>query len=193
MIKVDVRIIAATNRNLEELMLKGRFREDLYYRLNVVPIHMPALRERKEDILPLTEHFLNRFNNENKKGISLSSGAFKVLEGYRWPGNVRELENTIERLVVMSNGKTIEPSDLPVHLTVHSSRENLLKASLTSGIGEIEKSSILHALEETGWVQAKAAKMLGITPRQIGYKMKKYAITPSQNLSLKAFEQVELQ
>ena len=179
-IKVDVRLIAATNRNLEELMLKGRFREDLYYRLNVVPIHMPALRERKEDILPLTEHFLNQFNNENKKSISLSSGAFKVLEGYRWPGNVRELENTIERLVVMSNGTTIEPSDLPVHLNVHSSRENLLKVSLTSGIGEIEKSSILHALEETGWVQAKAAKMLGITPRQIGYKIKKYAITPSQ-------------
>ena len=179
-IKVDVRLIAATNRNLEDLMLKGRFREDLYYRLNVVPIHMPALRERKEDILPLTEYFLNRFNNENNKDISLSSGAFKVLEGYRWPGNVRELENTIERLVVMSNGTTIEPSDLPVHLNVHSSRENLLRASLTSGIVEIEKSSILHALEETGWVQAKAARMLGITPRQIGYKIKKYAITPSQ-------------
>ncbi len=177
-IKVDVRLIAATNRNLEELMLKGRFREDLYYRLNVVPIYMPPLRERKEDILPLTEHFLKRFNNENKKSISLSSGAFKVLEGYRWPGNVRELENTIERLVVMSNGTTIEPSDLPVHLNVHSSRENLLRESLTSGIGEIERSSILHALEETGWVQAKAAKMLGITPRQIGYKMKKYAIMP---------------
>jgi Nif-specific regulatory protein len=179
-IKVDVRLIAATNRNLEELMLKGRFREDLYYRLNVVPIHMPALRERKEDIFPLTEYFLSRFNNENKKSISVSSGAFKVLEGYRWPGNVRELQNTIERLVVMSNGKTVELSDLPMHLNVHSSRENLLRASLTSGIGEIEKSSILHALGETGWVQAKAAKMLGITPRQIGYKMKKYAITPSQ-------------
>ena len=179
-IKVDVRLIAATSRNLEELVLKGKFREDLYYRLNVVPIFMPALRERKEDILPITEHFLNRFNEENRKDVSISPKALKILAGYNWPGNVRELENTVERLVVMSNGNVIEPVDLPMNLKVHSSRDILHKESLSSGIEEMERSSILHALEETGWVQAKAARILGITSRQIGYKMKKYAITSSQ-------------
>jgi Nif-specific regulatory protein len=181
-IKVDVRLIAATSRNLEELVLKGKFREDLYYRLNVVPIFMPALRERKEDILPLTEHFLNRFNEENRKAISISPKALKILAGYNWPGNVRELENAIERIVVMSNGNVIEPVDLPLNLKVHSSRETLHKESLSSGIEEMERSSILHALEETGWIQAKAARILGITSRQIGYKMKKYAIMPSQTV-----------
>jgi Nif-specific regulatory protein len=181
-IKVDVRLIAATSRNLEELVLKGKFREDLYYRLNVVPIFMPALRERKEDILPLTEYFLNRFNEENRKAISISPKALKILAGYNWPGNVRELENAIERIVVMSNGKSIEPVDLPLNLKVHSSRETLHKESLSSGIEEMERSSILHALEETGWIQAKAARILGITSRQIGYKIKKYAIMPSQTI-----------
>jgi len=181
-IKVDVRLIAATSRNLEELVLKGKFREDLYYRLNVVPIFMPALRERKEDILPLTEHFLNRFNEENRKAISISPKALKILAGYNWPGNVRELENAIERIVVMSNGNVIEPVDLPLNLKVHSSRDILHKESLSSGIEEMERSSILHALEETGWIQAKAARILGITSRQIGYKMKKYAIMPSQTI-----------
>src|SRR4030043_1718882 len=181
-IKVDVRLIAATSRNLEELVKGGKFREDLYYRLNVVPIFMPALRERKEDILPLTEYFLNRFNEENRKAISISPKALKILAGYNWPGNVRELENAIERIVVMSNGKSIEPVDLPLNLKVHSSRETLHKESLSSGIEEMERSSILHALEETGWIQAKAARMLGITSRQIGYKMKKYAIMPSQTI-----------
>ena len=180
-IKVDVRLIAATSRNLEELVLKGKFREDLYYRLNVVPICMPALRERKEDILPLTEHFLKRINDENKKDVSLSPKTLRLLMNYIWPGNIRELENTIERLVVMCNGKTIEPSDLPINLKLLSSREVLQKESLIAGIEDMEKSSILHALEESSWIQAKAARMLGITSRQIGYKMKKYAIMPSQS------------
>ncbi len=181
-IKVDVRLIAATSRNLEELVSKGKFREDLYYRLNVVPIFMPALREKKEDILPLAEHFLNRFNEENMKNVSISPKALKILAGYNWPGNVRELENTVERLVVMSNGNVIEPVDLPINLKAHSSRDILHKESLSSGIEEMERSSILHALEETGWIQAKAARILGITSRQIGYKMKKYAIMPSQTV-----------
>jgi len=180
-IKVNVRLIAATSRNLEDLVLKGKFREDLYYRLNVVPIFMPTLRERKEDILPLTEHFLKRFNEENKKNVSISPEALRILFDYNWPGNVRELENTIERVVVMSDGKTIEPSDLPINLKLLPSKEVLQKESLRAGIQEIEKSSILHALKEAGWVQAKAARILGITTRQIGYKMKKYAIMPNQS------------
>ena len=179
-IKVDVRLIAATSRNLEELVLKGKFREDLYYRLNVVPIFMPALRERKEDILPLTEYFINRSNEENRKSISMSPKVLKILAGYTWPGNVRELENTIERLVVMSNGNTIELTDLPINLKAHTSREILHKESLRSGIEDMERSSILQALQETGWIQSKAARILGITSRQIGYKMKKYEIRPAQ-------------
>ena len=179
-IKIDVRLIAATSRNLEELVSKGKFREDLYYRLNVVPLFMPALRERKEDIPYLTEHFLKRFNEENDKNISISPESLRILIGYSWPGNVRELENTMERLVVMSNGKSIEPSDLPINIRLLSSKVVLQKDSLKTGIEDMEKSSILHALEETGWVQAKAARVLGITSRQIGYKMKKYDIKLSQ-------------
>ena len=179
-IKVDVRLIAATSRNLEELVSKGKFREDLYYRLNVVPLFMPALRERREDIPHLTEHFLKRFNEENDKNVSISPESLRILIGYIWPGNVRELENTMERLVVMSNGKSIEPSDLPINLRLLSSKGVLQKDSLKTGIEDMEKSSILHALEETGWVQAKAARVLGITSRQIGYKMKKYDIKLSQ-------------
>lgn len=111
-IKVDVRLIAATSRNLEELISKGKFREDLYYRLNVVPIFLPALRERKEDIPLLIEYFLKRFNEENKKNVSISPEALRALIEYNWPGNVRELENTIERLVVMSSEESIKPPDI---------------------------------------------------------------------------------
>ncbi len=175
-IKVDVRLIAATGRNLEELVSQGKFREDLYYRLNVVPIVMPALRERKEDIPILIEHFLRRFNKENKNNVSISPEALKVLIDYTWPGNVRELENTIERLVVMSSSTTITPLDLPVNLKLPLQKEALQKESLKIGLEEIEKSMVLEALEQNGWVQARAARMLGLTPRQIGYKMKKYRI-----------------
>jgi Nif-specific regulatory protein len=175
-IKVDVRLIAATSRNLEELVSKGQFREDLYYRLNVVPIFMPALRERKEDIPLLTEYFINRFNKESGKNVSISPDALKVLINYGWPGNVRELENTIERLVVMSNKEIIEPTDLPVNLRLSFSKGILVRKSLTTSIEDIERESILQVLKETGWVQAKAARALGITLRQIGYKIRKYGI-----------------
>ena len=178
-IKVDVRLIAATSRNLEELVAKGRFREDLFYRLNVVPIFMPALRERKEDIPLLVEFFLRRFNEENNKHLSISPEALRVLIEYAWPGNVRELENTMERLVVMSGRDSIKPSDLPINLKLPSPEEVMQKESLRAGIEDIEKSSIIEALEKTGWVQAKAARMIGLTPRQIGYKIKKYGLAES--------------
>ena len=177
-IKVDVRLIAATSRNLEELVSKGKFREDLFYRLNVVPLFMPPLRDRKEDIPLLTDFFLKRYNRENNKEISISPESIKILMDYSWPGNVRELENTIERLVVMSASTVIKPQDLPVNLKLPSSGELLQKESLQAGIEDIERSSILDALEKSGWVQAKAARMIGITPRQIGYKIKKYGISP---------------
>jgi Nif-specific regulatory protein len=176
-IKVDVRLVAATSRNLEELVSRGKFREDLFYRLNVVPLFLPPIRERKEDIPLLVEFFLKRFNEENNKEVSVSAESLRVMVDYNWPGNVRELENTIERLVVMSGRKTIRPSDLPLNLKLPAPEEVLHKESLKAGIEDIEKSSILDALEKTGWVQAKAARMIGLTPRQIGYKMKKYGLS----------------
>jgi Nif-specific regulatory protein len=177
--KVDVRLIAATSRNLEELVASNRFREDLYYRLNVVPIFLPALREKREDIPSLVDYFLKIFNQDNQKAVVITPEALNSFLHYDWPGNVRELENTIERLVVMSGGAIISHSDLPLNI-----REQLIKAryavqlkdALPSAIENIEKTKIIDALKRTGWIQAKAARMLGLTPRQIGYKMRKYRL-----------------
>jgi len=175
-IKVNVRIITATSRNLELLVSQGKFREDLYYRLNVIPILLPPLRERAEDISILIEYFLNRFNKENNRSVILDKSALQILLNYDWPGNVRELENTIERLVIMSPSDKIKASDLPVSLSICRVKGPDKVTSLATDIEEIEKTNILNALEKTGWVQAKAARLLGITSRQIGYKMKKYGI-----------------
>lgn len=178
-LKVDVRLIAATSRNLEELVSQGKFREDLYYRLNVVPIFLPPLRQRREDIGLLAEHFLRRFNEENGKSVTLSAEVLNVFMTYEWPGNVREIENTLERLVVMSRGKTALVSDLPINIRDQSLKVRhglITKEGLPSAIEDIERTKILDALSKTGWVQAKAARILGLTPRQIGYKMKKYNI-----------------
>lgn len=176
-VKVDVRLIAATSRNLEDLVSEGKFREDLYYRLNVVPLFLPPLRERKVDIPLLVEFFLRKYNQENQKSVTIAHEVLDLFTGYGWPGNVRELENTIERMVVMSRGKVVNAHDLPLNISDHSMRshyEGTFKEALPSAIGDIEKRRILDALEKTGWVQAKAARVLGITSRQIGYKIKKY-------------------
>lgn len=175
-VKVDVRVIVATSRNLEELVSKGRFREDLYYRLNVIPIFMPPLRERGEDIPILIDYFIRRFNKENNRSVTMDKGALEILLNYNWPGNVRELENTIERLIIMSRSDKITASDLPGFLSLHRFKSFRKSGSLTTDIKEIERTNILSALERTGWIQAKASRLLGITPRQIGYKMKKYGI-----------------
>jgi Nif-specific regulatory protein len=138
---------------------------------------MPALRERRDDIPLLVEFFLKRFNDENNRNVAISPEALRALVDYSWPGNVRELENIIERLVVMSNENIIQDNDLPVNLKLPSHNGILQKDSLKSGIEDIERVSILEALEKTGWVQAKAARIIGLTPRQIGYKIKKYGLT----------------
>lgn len=180
-IKVNIRLIAATSRDLEELVSKGTFREDLYYRLNVVPIFLPPLRDKKEDIPVLAEHFLKKYNDENNKSVKITSDVLDLLIDYDWPGNVRELENTIERLVVMSGGKVITKNDLPLNIKERSIKARYgiqSKDALPSTIEEIEKVNILAALKNSNWVQAKAAKALGITQRQIGYKIKKYNLTP---------------
>lgn len=175
-LKTDVRLIAATSRDIEDLIREKMFREDLYYRLNVVPILLPPLRDRKEDIPLLIDFFLRQCNKENNKAVKISPAALNVLIDYLWPGNVRELENTVERLVVMTKGNTIRVSDLPSTLSAPITRELSIQGSLRSTIKETESLRIIEALEKTGWIQAKAAKLLGITPRQIGYKILKYGI-----------------
>jgi Nif-specific regulatory protein len=178
-IKVDVRLIAATGRNLEELTAAGTFREDLYYRLNVVPIFLPPLRERQGDIAALVEHFLKQYNEENGRNVVVSPEALEIFLHYDWPGNVRELENSIERLVVMSAGKVVGLHDLPMNVRDRTTRTRYGEHAgdaLPLAIEDIEKTKIMDALQRTSWVQAQAARLLGISPRQIGYKIKKYNI-----------------
>jgi two-component system NtrC family response regulator len=180
-IKSDVRVIAATNRDLEQGMKEGTFREDLYYRLNVVSVVIPPLRERKEDVPALLEHFIKKYGVENRKKISgVSAEARDVLMRYSYPGNVRELENIIERAVVLSKGKTITSSDLPLHLRTTGSEEKICvkksEGALTETLDTLERGLILEALKESGGVQTKAAEKLGISERVLRYKLKKYRI-----------------
>ena len=171
-----MRIITATSRNLETLVSQGKFRDDLYFRLNVIPLFLPPLSEREEDIPVLIDFFLEKFNKENNRSVVLDKGALQVFLNYNWPGNVRELENTIERLVIMSDSEKVTASALPVNLSIRRTKVSINSESLTANVEEIEKENIVNALEKTGWIQAKAARLLGITPRQIGYKIKKYGI-----------------
>ena len=124
----------------------------------------------------MIDYFLKKFNQENDRSVVLEKNALQVLLNYNWPGNVRELENTIERLVIMSRGNKINASDLPASLSIRRIKSSDSLVSLTTNVEEIERVNILDALDKTGWVQAKAARLLGITPRQIGYKIKKYGI-----------------
>lgn len=178
-IKVDVRVVAATNKNLEKEVAEGRFRDDLYYRLNVVSLCLPPLRERKEDILLLVEHFLQKFNNSMGKKIKeLSPETWQLLKNYHWPGNVRELENAVERAVVLSSSSTILPNSLPQSIgrnNIEQEQKNLdgLDLKLNS-LKEVEKQLIKKTLEETDGNRAKAAKILGISLRTLQYKLKEY-------------------
>ena len=187
---VDVRIIAATNADLEEAVRTRHFREDLYYRLHVVPIVLPPLRERKEDIPLLVGHFLQRFNTENHKALKISSPAMDLIVGYEWPGNVRELENCIERMVVMARREIIAPEDVPLPINIHMSTApprvpfpESTASTLPKAVADIERERLLEALRRSGGVQTRAATLLGITPRQLGYKLKKYHIAPKMVLS----------
>ncbi|MBF0516535.1 MAG: sigma 54-interacting transcriptional regulator [Nitrospirae bacterium] len=172
-IKVDVRVIAATAKDLVRLVSDGSFREDLYYRLNVVPMFLPPLRQRMEDMDELIAFFLNKYNKENSKTVEISAEAIYSMTEYWWPGNVRELENTIERLVIMSPGRVVLLRDLPLNIR---NVDGEPPEHRITPLDQAEKEGIVEALKTTDWVLAKAAKLLGITPRQIGYKVKKYGI-----------------
>jgi two-component system response regulator AtoC len=169
--EVDVRIIAATNRNLRTITEQGKFREDLYYRLNVVTIDLPGLRYRREDILPLAEHFLKKYARENNKPAkSFSPEAVEFMMNYHWPGNVRELENVVERGVILAKDKFITLAEFPQELTRPGPVEGRTLEAL-------ERNQILKVLEETGGNVARTAKILGIHRMTLYNKLKKYNIT----------------
>ncbi|MEW5807664.1 MAG: sigma-54 dependent transcriptional regulator [Acidobacteriota bacterium] len=180
-IKVDIRMIAATNRNLEEAIEKKEFREDLYYRLNVVNITVPPLRERKDDIVPLVNHFINIFSRELKKDIrGISPAALNILQRHTWPGNIRELENTIERAILMAEGKLLETSDLAIAAAWEAKEQAEFKELRLPPTGikldDLEKQAILEALRMNDWVQKNAASFLGLSSRVMNYKVQKYNI-----------------
>jgi DNA-binding NtrC family response regulator len=179
-IEVDVRIIAATNKDLEQKIKEGTFREDLYYRLNVVSINIPPLRERKEDILPLIENFIDKYCKENnKEKLEVSKEAVDVLMKYTYPGNVRELENIIERAVVLTRGKVITLNDLPMNIKGFKEEKtlgSLDEGTLTDQVEALEKQLIFDALQQSDGNQTKAGKLLGLTERNLRYKLKKYNI-----------------
>src|SRR6476619_6661366 len=181
-LRVDVRVIAATNRNLTQMVAQGLFREDLYYRLNVVSIDMPPLRERKDDSEQLAKFFLKRFAGELKKNVmGLSPDAQKLLMRYNWPGNIRELENSIERAVLMSEGPLVTSSDLRLGelSTTQASGDAapVVKIPPTGiPLEEIERQALVEALRMSNWVQKDAAELLAISPRVMNYKIKTLGI-----------------
>ncbi len=176
-IAVDVRLIVATNKDLDNEVKEGRFREDLFYRLNVIPITLPPLRERREDIPVLAEHFLTIISERNKKGLrGFSPSAMDLLTRNQWKGNVRELENVVERAVIMTRGELIQPEDLPANLRPGESDEPI---GVTPGrpLSEVEKEAIIKTLELTGGNRTEAAKLLGIGRRTLQYKLKEYGLS----------------
>ncbi|MFA7241060.1 MAG: nif-specific transcriptional activator NifA [Sulfuricellaceae bacterium] len=203
-IKVDVRLITATNRNLEEMVKKEEFRADLYFRINVVSIFLPPLRERREDIPALAEHFLEKFNRENKRRLTLSPEVIQAMTQCGWPGNVRELENCIERMATMTRGNMIRHADLmcqkglcyssalgnhtrphtviPIVASVQPAPPSVAENDHVAADApdgdhtQTEREQLIQAMEKCGWVQAKAARLLNLTPRQMGYALKKYDI-----------------
>ena len=178
-IKTNVRIVVATHKNLEEQIKEGLFREDLYYRINVFPIYMPPLRERKDDIMLLADYFLEKIAAENNKDITrISTPAIDMLTRYHWPGNIRELENCIERAVLLCNEDVIRSEHLPPSLQMVKKDRAVAKRSLTEIIENKERELIIDALKKFDGKQRSTAKELRISERILGYKIKKYNIHP---------------
>ncbi|MBS3759230.1 MAG: sigma 54-interacting transcriptional regulator [Desulfobacterales bacterium] len=177
-ISVDVRVIAATNKNIGELVKKGEFREDLYYRLNVVEIYMPSLRERKEDIPLLAKHFVQIFQNEKGySNIKISKEAMEKMSSYDWPGNVRELQNALERAVVMGNGQELRPEDLPMLHSVESTMNAIpVGMTLQEAVDEFKKRFIQQNLKNTQGNQSKAANVMGIQRTYLSRLITKYGL-----------------
>ena len=187
-IKVNVRIIAATNRNLEEEVTDGKFREDLYYRLNVMPIQMPALRDRTEDIPELSEFLLGRISQQQGgRPLEIKESAIRILMKHDWPGNVRELANRLERSAIMSPNGIIDRDvmvstgleDVVAQSGLHFKPQKTLAIDFNDENMD-DRERVIAALEQSGWVQAKAARLLNMTPRQIAYRILTLDITMKQ-------------
>jgi DNA-binding NtrC family response regulator len=180
-----VRLVVATHRDLERDVAEGRFRADLFYRVNVVPIELPPLRERREDVRLLADHFLARARDEAGRGPRrISAGAVAALERFQWPGNVRELRNAIERAVALAEGDVLELEDLPETI-VRSGRLESLREAVGSGrlgfeeaVADFERSLLLEALDATGWNQTRAAERLGVTRRSLKLRMDRLDLKP---------------
>jgi len=178
-IKTNVRIIAATNRDLESLVAQGQFREDLYYRLNVFPIHIPPLRDRRSDILLLADHFVEKYSTVGHKDVRrITTPAIDMLVVYHWPGNVRELENCIERAVLMSDDGVIHGYHLPPTLQTAEASGTVHVGTLEASLDNVERELILDALKSSRGNMAKAARALGITERVMGLRIKKHNVSP---------------
>ena len=180
-LKCDVRVIAATNRNLEELMGSGAFLQDLYYRLNVFPIHIPPLRERRSDIVQLANHFISKYNEMHGKRIArISTPAIDMMMSYHWPGNVRELENCIERAILLSNDDVIHGHHLPPTLQTAEASGTIHTGTLQETLDNVERDLILDALKSARGNCAKAARALGVTERVMGLRVEKHNIDPKR-------------
>ncbi|AHC14711.1 sigma 54-interacting transcriptional regulator [Salinispira pacifica] len=178
-IRTNVRVIAATNRNLEDLMNQNIFREDLYYRLNVFPVHIPPLRDRKSDILLLADHFIAKYNKQNMKTVRrISTPAIELLTNYHWPGNVRELENCVERAVLLSIDNVIHSHHLPPSLQSAESTGTRLNEGLQEALDSLERELLQDALKSTKGNMAKAARLLDLTERKMGLRVKKHNVDP---------------
>jgi transcriptional regulator with GAF, ATPase, and Fis domain len=187
-IKLNVRVISATNSDLESQVQQGQFREDLFYRLNVIPIHLPPLCERREDIPLLARHFLRKICDEMKRPLmTLTLAAVRALEGYHWPGNVREMENVIERSVALTDGEIIDRRDLPPQLSGGGERHDPLPVpavcaagiNLAETIDTIERAMIRQALEMSGGIKSRAALLLGLNRTTLVEKIKRHGL-PSE-------------
>jgi transcriptional regulator with GAF, ATPase, and Fis domain len=179
-IKVDVRVIAATNRDLETMVKDGRFREDLYYRLNILPITIPPLRNRRDDIPTLVDFFIAKHSIGSHRPIrGLTAGARNLIMNYSWPGNVRQLESAIERAILLCEGSEIEAEDLPVELRQEGTASGAADFKLPpEGISfeDVERSLITQAMEQTNWNITRAAKLLGLSFRTLQYRLEKFGL-----------------
>ena len=182
-LKVDVRIIAATNKDLEKEVAEGNFREDLFYRLNVMPLNVPPLKERRDDIPLLAQHFLKKFSDKNRKTVKgFVPLAMDMLVNYDWPGNVRELENAVERAVILATGEHITEAQLPLNITEQYEDLELRPTGAvqildgTHSLEDIEKEAILAALAASNGNKAKAARRLGVTRKTLHNKLKSYGL-----------------
>jgi len=181
---VDVRVIAATNRNLDEQVKAGKFREDLFYRLNVLPIALPPLRSHLIDIPRLVDFYVDQFNREFRKSVSgTSPAALKGLQEYGWPGNVREVRNAVERAMLLADGEWLEPQNFPVLTTTAGSQDGIGLPAGGVNLEALERSLVIQALDRCAGNQTRAARLLGLNRDQIRYRMEKFNLTPTPSSS----------